>query len=672
MPDPVAPVELIILGMHRSGTSSVAGFFQQSGWYFGPPNQSFDLHATNQKGFFERRDVVRLNDRLLDSYGASWITPERFPRTTECPVDFLRHPEHAEAASIIEPARRNGHFFLKDPRMCVTLPFWLPLLRNPFFLLVVRHPLNVARSLAARRDCGLAAGFALWERYTRDMFHHTQGHPRAVVHFEHIMADPAGVMTDMHARINRANGGHLPLPSTDCAEQWFESDLVHHTADAQALANCAPEPVVRLYRDLLADGENAQAVREPLSLGARHALAELAEEVRQRQQAPSHAAMWHARHTAIVREASAAGRDHRLELEALLQSWRWKLPDHLARLLGQTATRARHGFDTVLMRRDADAANERMNCEAGLLATARRTFPVIRLPHEIRRPDDTGPRSVLLVSIAESPSLAASWLIAFTEHIATRGHRVDWLTRHEVARTIDDLDLPVFAHSWKKNDGEPFGMEIFEPLLDTYDMVILDGAFDEVWHPPLQEVLRRAHRDRPDHILALNLAADAAPCRMDIAVRAHPRFDLTIIANTDSDTSVIARSFASNMPTTRHRIALLNMDRPLSPEWRALAEQSGWTCFDHDNGWSKNLAVLADSRRCLAIRPIDLVWPTAAGCPGYLWSDDTARTLAAILSGVHDVSAMRYDQFASRIHALRQAEQRVLDALDAIARRTSP
>ncbi len=671
MSDADSPVELIILGMHRSGTSSVAGYFQQAGWFFGPDHQSFDLHATNQKGFFERRDVVCLNDRLLDSYGASWITPERFPRNPDSPVDFLRHPEHTLAVSMLDAMRSHGPYFLKDPRMCVTLPFWLPLFRRPFFLLVVRHPLNVARSLAARRDCGLAAGFALWERYTRDMFRFTKGKPRAVVHFEQIMADPANVMAAIHQQIDVATGGPLPDPAKHVAANWFEAGLVHHSASDQALRACAPEPVAHLYRDLVSTGEQAASLNEPLSSGSRHALAELEEEVVLRQHTPSHAAMWHARHAAFAHAEYAAARQRHHELLALLQSWRWKVPHKLATWIGARASRDRQGFDPVAMCRDAEDTIARMARESNLLATARRQRPIIQLPHEPQRTPSTAPHSVLLVSTAGSPSLAASWLIAFTTLIATRGHTVDWLTRHDMARVIDDTDLPVFSHTWLDATGVPYGTEILEPLLARYDLVILDGAYDDVWHPPLQEALRRANRVESNRVFSLELAEDAAPCRLPIPSRANPRFDLAIIINTASGTSDLATAIAAGLPGTQNRIALLCFDHPLPANWQQHADRSGWTTYDQRGNWTENLSILGDSNRCLAIRPIDLAWPTAAGRPGYLWTDETPDTWTSILSGNHDTSAMRFDQHALRVTALRRAEERVLDALNVVPPRHS-
>jgi len=607
---------------------------------------------------------------LLDSYGASWITPERFPRTPDCPVDFPRHPERVLAVSILDSMRSQGSFFIKDPRMCVTLPFWLPLLRRPFFLLVVRYPLNVARSLASRCDCGLAAGFALWERYTRDMFRFTEGKSRAVVHFEQIMKDPSAVMDGILHQIKLVTGSTLPLPSSSLARQWFESDLVHHTADDRAFAESAPAPLVRLYLELLASGEKAPSLSEPLSSGSKYVLAEQ-EDILRRQQAPNHAAMWHARHAAMAELECKSAQHRHHELIALLQSWRWRVPHKLATLIGARASRERLGFDPESMLRDAGAVTARMSREANLLATARRRLPIIALPHEPRRLPATNPLSVLLISAAESSSLAASWLIAFTTLIATRGHTADWLTRHDMARVIDDTDLPVFAHIWRDPNGNPYGLEIIEPLLARYDLVILDGTYDQVWHPAIQEALRRANRSESNRVFALELAADAAPCRLPIPGRANPRFDLAIVANSATDDAAVAYTIAACLPKNKHQIALLCLEHPLPASWLHVADQAGWTSYDQGGSWLDNLSILGDSSRCLAIRAVDLIWPTAAGRPGYLWTDETADTLAAILSGSHDTSAMRYDQHALRVTALRQAEECVLNALHTVAPRSS-
>ena len=65
-------MQILVLGMHRSGTSMVARLLNMMGGYFAPEGTSTGANQENAKGFWERRDVRSLNDMLLDSAGADW------------------------------------------------------------------------------------------------------------------------------------------------------------------------------------------------------------------------------------------------------------------------------------------------------------------------------------------------------------------------------------------------------------------------------------------------------------------------------------------------------------------------------------------------------------------------------------------------------------------------
>jgi hypothetical protein len=56
----------------------------------------------------------------------------------------------------------------KEPRTCLTLPFWRDVIRDsPVVVFVHREPLEVFLSLHCRDDLGKAHGLALWERHIR-------------------------------------------------------------------------------------------------------------------------------------------------------------------------------------------------------------------------------------------------------------------------------------------------------------------------------------------------------------------------------------------------------------------------------------------------------------------------------------------------------------------------
>src|SRR4029077_11102869 len=65
-------MQILVLGMHRSGTSVVARLLNTIGLYFAPEGVSTGANQENPKGFWERRDVRVLNDMVLHAAGADW------------------------------------------------------------------------------------------------------------------------------------------------------------------------------------------------------------------------------------------------------------------------------------------------------------------------------------------------------------------------------------------------------------------------------------------------------------------------------------------------------------------------------------------------------------------------------------------------------------------------
>ena len=65
-------MQIVVLGMHRSGTSALCGLLNLAGVYFGREGEFIQTKDENPKGFWERKDVRRLNDEILHSLGSDW------------------------------------------------------------------------------------------------------------------------------------------------------------------------------------------------------------------------------------------------------------------------------------------------------------------------------------------------------------------------------------------------------------------------------------------------------------------------------------------------------------------------------------------------------------------------------------------------------------------------
>ena len=110
---------IIILGMHRSGTSCLAGTIEKTGIYFGNVSQ----HNTfNLKGNRENNQIIKLNNDVLAYNNGNWDNP---PYKVEWPLSLKKQRDE-----IIEQHFPTLTWGFKDPRTLLTLDGWLEVLKN--------------------------------------------------------------------------------------------------------------------------------------------------------------------------------------------------------------------------------------------------------------------------------------------------------------------------------------------------------------------------------------------------------------------------------------------------------------------------------------------------------------------------------------------------------------
>lgn len=147
---------VLILGMHRSGTSCLAGSLQEAGLYLGDVNTAAPHNA---KGNRENRAIMDLQDDLLHANGGNWDAPPR---------EVVWQPEHrARRDAIIATYPTDQIWGFKDPRTLLTLSGWLETLSSVRFVGTFRHPLAVAASLHARNGISIEKSLMLWITYNR-------------------------------------------------------------------------------------------------------------------------------------------------------------------------------------------------------------------------------------------------------------------------------------------------------------------------------------------------------------------------------------------------------------------------------------------------------------------------------------------------------------------------
>jgi hypothetical protein len=179
-----------VLGMHRSGTSALTGMLHHLGVALG--ERLMPASPDNPRGYWEHNDIVDVDHRLMATLGRTWDDMRPLPAGFE-------RDEAAQAAARDLSLILNRDFGgvslwgLKDPRLCRLMPLWTSLLAEervkPRFLLALRHPLDVAASLAARDGLSAARAGVLWLGYLLAAERATRGKQRAIVHYEDLVGE---------------------------------------------------------------------------------------------------------------------------------------------------------------------------------------------------------------------------------------------------------------------------------------------------------------------------------------------------------------------------------------------------------------------------------------------------------------------------------------------------
>ena len=133
---------IVVLGMHRSGTSMLMGTLREAGLYVGDVlDKPF---ALNRKGLQEPPAVLYMHEHLLEANGGSWHSP---------PKDVQWDKMHEAIRDLFIESRTGKSLWgFKDPRTLLTLEGWKSALPNLELVGIFRHPSEVALSLKNRND----------------------------------------------------------------------------------------------------------------------------------------------------------------------------------------------------------------------------------------------------------------------------------------------------------------------------------------------------------------------------------------------------------------------------------------------------------------------------------------------------------------------------------------
>jgi hypothetical protein len=235
----------MVLGMHRSGTSVLTGVLGLLGAKL--PKEMLPVNATNPKGFFEPSSIVGLHDEMLSALGSSW-------------ADFRQLSAAQLASPVVEPfkakilsALRSEYgdaatLVVKDPRICRFFPLWRDVVgafgAEMCVIIVVRNPLEVTYSLAARD--GLPRGYSLnlWLRHVLDAEFETRGSNRKFVGYAHFLRDWMQIIKTSEIEMGIRLSDRTPN-TREAVEGLIDREMRHHVVDEEAfILVCKDTPLV--------------------------------------------------------------------------------------------------------------------------------------------------------------------------------------------------------------------------------------------------------------------------------------------------------------------------------------------------------------------------------------------------------------------------------------------
>ena len=262
---------MLVLGMHRSGTSATARALNIAGADL--PSPLMPAASDNDGGFWESPVVAAMHDDLFAAAGSRWEDWRPLEKDALDGAPALAFVE-AAATFLCEQFSNSRLFVLKDPRMCRVMPLWLRVLdalgAETLFVHTARHPSEVAMSLRVRNGFPATRSLLLWLRYTLDAERSTRDRPRTVMPYELLLQHPAQCLAQAADEL----GLQWPVPPETAAAELhaFLSDR-HRHHDHRVLAplgaSVLREEAVRLYetlcrtcdRPLLAQACDEAAVR---------------------------------------------------------------------------------------------------------------------------------------------------------------------------------------------------------------------------------------------------------------------------------------------------------------------------------------------------------------------------------------------------------------------------
>ncbi|WP_434403986.1 hypothetical protein [Sphingobium sp. DN12] len=232
---------VIILGMHRSGTSALTKVVNLLGADL--PNNLMVAGEGNENGHWESQVIANFNDEILFSAGSRWN--DWLPLTSSWERSAAYQDFFERACKLIQSEYgRSPLFVLKDPRMCRLAPFWLAVLEHlnirPAIILPQRNPLEVSASLSARDGSETGLGLLLWLRHVLEAEVATRNTARCFMNFAQLLNDWTKVVSIIEQNTHVTFPRRSVLAESEIAKFLLKDAKHENFSHEEALSTAMP------------------------------------------------------------------------------------------------------------------------------------------------------------------------------------------------------------------------------------------------------------------------------------------------------------------------------------------------------------------------------------------------------------------------------------------------
>ena len=232
---------ILVLGMHRSGTSALTGVLNMLDVYLG--SELLKPQNDNVKGFYENQKIVDVNEKIFKDIGTYWhdlfYNQEKLNVLNKNLIEELK-------AILIEEFEYSNVFSIKDPRLAYLFPVYVKVLEelniDIKIILPYRNPIEVANSLNKRDNFSLEKGMLLWAYHFLLAEKYSRGYDRVFVEFDELISSTDSVVENISKRLDLKLITKYKKKKKEISE-FLEPSLKHHNISIDNLSYKTPSIV---------------------------------------------------------------------------------------------------------------------------------------------------------------------------------------------------------------------------------------------------------------------------------------------------------------------------------------------------------------------------------------------------------------------------------------------